>query len=196
MHKKIHPTDYQKSFHVYFLMGQPEVPDEELESKITDELKLGDIIEYDQIDSYRLGSSKHPRTCGRPAVRRSDSDLWRTVGFWSRFCIPDESTLPDKTFAGYQFVAEHCTSKEYVLFVDDDTFLKLNEIKAEMKKMSPKIDSLRCLKGKCITGEDRANYLSKYFLWVDTYPHKYFIPRYSNGQDRDFPKNNSENAKN
>ena len=132
-------------------------------------------------------------------VLRSDG-LTQTCGgpsdFGRDFCIPDESTLPDKTFAGYQFVAEHCTSKEYVLFVDDDTFLKLNEIKAEMKKMSPKIDSLRCLKGKCITGEDRANYLSKYFLWVDTYPHKYFIPRYSNGQDRDFPKNNSENAKN
>ena len=94
--------------------------------------------------------------------------------------------MPDKTFAGYQFVAEHCTQKEYVLFVDDDTFLKLNEIKAEMKKMSPEVDSLRCLKGQCITTEDRANYLSKYFLWVDTYPHNYFIPRYSNGQESSY----------
>ena len=61
MHEKIHPTDYQKSFHVYFLMGQPEIPDAELESRIQDELKLGDVIQYDQIDSYRQGSSKHSR---------------------------------------------------------------------------------------------------------------------------------------
>ena len=71
MHEKIHPTDYQKSFHVYFLMGQPEMPDAELESRIQDELKLGDVIQYDQIDSYRQGSSKHFRTIwpglsGRP----------------------------------------------------------------------------------------------------------------------------------
>ena len=92
--------------------------------------------------------------------------------------------MPDKTFAGYQFVAQHCSEKEYVLFADDDVFIKLNEIKDEMQKISPEVDSMRCLKGKCITTEDRANYLSKYFLWMDTYPRKYFIPTpYSNGQE-------------
>ena len=105
------------------------------------------------------------------------------IRFFGNICIPTVSSLPDKTFAGYQFVSQHCNEKEYVLFVDDDVFIKLNEIKDEMRIISPDIDSMRCLKGKCITTEDRANYLSKYFLWVDTYPHKYFIPRYSNGQE-------------
>ena len=38
-----------------------------------------------------------------------------------------------------------------------------------------------CLKGRCIP-ESAPNYLGKYFLWVDTFPHDYFVPRYSNGQ--------------
>ena len=33
----------------------------------------------------------------------------------------------------------------------------------------------------CIYQEDRANYFGKYFLWVDTWPQKYFIPPYSAG---------------
>ena len=45
------------------------------------------------------------------------------------------SALPVKTFAGYQFVAQHCNEKDYVLFVDDDAFVKLNELKVFMKKI-------------------------------------------------------------
>ena len=45
------------------------------------------------------------------------------------------SALPVKTFAGYQFVAKHCNEKDYVLFVDDDVFVKLNELKVLMKKI-------------------------------------------------------------
>ena len=40
-----------------------------------------------------------------------------------------------KTFAGYQFVAQHCNEKDYVLFVDDDVFIKLTELKEELKKI-------------------------------------------------------------
>ena len=61
MHEIIHPTDYQKYFHVFFLMGQPEIPDPELELHIEDETsRFGDVIQYDQIDNYRLGSSEIP----------------------------------------------------------------------------------------------------------------------------------------
>ena len=45
------------------------------------------------------------------------------------------SALPAKTFAGYQFVAQHCNEKDYVLFVDDDVFIKLTELKEELKKI-------------------------------------------------------------
>ena len=45
------------------------------------------------------------------------------------------SALPVKTFAGYQFVAQHCNEKDYVLFVDDDVFIKLIELKEELKKI-------------------------------------------------------------
>ena len=40
-----------------------------------------------------------------------------------------------KTFAGYQFVATHCNEKDYVLFVDDDVFIKLIELKEQLKKI-------------------------------------------------------------
>ena len=45
------------------------------------------------------------------------------------------SALPVKTFAGYQFVAQHYNEKDYVLFVDDGAFVKLNELKVFMKKI-------------------------------------------------------------
>ena len=45
------------------------------------------------------------------------------------------SALPVKTFAGYQFVAQHCKEKDYVLFVDDDAFIKLIGLKEELKKI-------------------------------------------------------------
>ena len=45
------------------------------------------------------------------------------------------SALPVKTFAGYQFVAQHCNEKDYVLFVDDDAFIKLIGLKEELKKI-------------------------------------------------------------
>ena len=59
MHKIIHPTEYQKSFHVFFFIGQQEIPDQEAEKQLAKEkLKYGDIIEYDQIDNYSQGFTK------------------------------------------------------------------------------------------------------------------------------------------
>ena len=59
MHQIIHPTEYQNSFHVFFLIGQQEIPNHEAELQLVDEKsKYGDIIEYDQIDNYRQGSAK------------------------------------------------------------------------------------------------------------------------------------------
>ena len=56
MHEIIHPSDYQKSFHVYFLMGQPEIQDSKLELRLQQEMStFGDVIRYDQIDNYRQG---------------------------------------------------------------------------------------------------------------------------------------------
>ena len=53
MHEIIHPTEYQKSFHVFFLIGQQEIPDQEAEKQLVKEkFKYSDIIEYDQIDNY------------------------------------------------------------------------------------------------------------------------------------------------
>ena len=45
--------------------------------------------------------------------------------------------LPDKTFAGYQFFSENCKEREYVVFHDDDVFIAVNELKGQMKKVSP-----------------------------------------------------------
>ena len=59
MHEIIHPTEYQKSFHVYFLIGQQEIPDQEAALQLMEEsLRFRDIIEYDQIDNYSQGSTK------------------------------------------------------------------------------------------------------------------------------------------
>ena len=59
MHQIIHPTEYQNSFHVFFLIGQQEIPDQEAELQLVKEKsKYGDIIEYDQIDNYSQGSTK------------------------------------------------------------------------------------------------------------------------------------------
>ena len=59
MHEIIHPTEYQKSFHVYFLIGQQKIPDQEAVLQFMEEsLRFRDIIEYDQIDSYSQGSTK------------------------------------------------------------------------------------------------------------------------------------------
>ena len=99
MHQIIHPDDYQSSFHVYFLIGQPQDPFQSVESQLQNEIsQFEDIIEFDQLDSY--------------------------------------DTLPDKTFAGYQFFAEKCPDKQYVAFIDDDVFIKVRELKKEMKKLS------------------------------------------------------------
>ena len=46
-------------------------------------------------------------------------------------------SLPDKTFAGYQFFAQKCPDKEYAAFVDDDVFIKVHQFKEQMKKISP-----------------------------------------------------------
>ena len=59
MHQIIHPTEFQNSFHVFFLIGQQEIRDQEAELQLVEEkMKYGDIIEYDQIDNYSQGSTK------------------------------------------------------------------------------------------------------------------------------------------
>ena len=46
MHQIIHPTEYQNSFHVFFLIGQQEIPDQEAELQLAKEKsKYGDIID-------------------------------------------------------------------------------------------------------------------------------------------------------
>ena len=59
MHQMIHPTEYQNSFLVYFLIGQQEIPDMEGELQLEKEKsEYGDIIEYNEVDNYRRGSTK------------------------------------------------------------------------------------------------------------------------------------------
>ena len=59
MHQIIHPTEYQKSFLVYFLIGQQEIPDMEGELQLEKEKsEYGDIIEYNEVDNYSQGSTK------------------------------------------------------------------------------------------------------------------------------------------
>lgn len=91
------------------------------------------------------------------------------------------NNLPMKTFAGYQFFAEYCPEKQYVIFHDDDVYIKLHELRGQMNKLDYKQPHIKCLKGKCIP-ETPPNYMGKYFTWIDNYPPKYFIPMYSNGQ--------------
>ena len=87
--------------------------------------EFGDILEYDRIDSYE--------------------------------------TLPDKTFAGYQegsknlheivcdtrarksctisnhyqYFAQNCPNKEYGIFIDDDVFVRTEDMKKQMKRIPP-----------------------------------------------------------
>jgi hypothetical protein len=102
--------------------------------------------------------------------------------------------LPMKTFAGYQFFNDHCEKKKYAIFHDDDIYVKLNELKGQLKKLDPAVPEIKCLKGtfwiqprskifegKCIP-EAPAMYFGKYYTWIDLYPPMFFIPTYSNGQ--------------
>lgn len=50
--------------------------------------------------------------------------------------IDKYDSLPDKTFAGYQFFAEKCQQRDYVIFHDDDVFIAVNELKSQLKKTS------------------------------------------------------------
>ena len=59
MHQIIHPTEYQNSFLVFFLIGQQEIPDMEGELQLEKEKsEYGDIIEYNEVDNYSRGSTK------------------------------------------------------------------------------------------------------------------------------------------
>ena len=51
--------------------------------------------------------------------------------------MDEYDALPDKTFAGYQFFAQHCPQKQYVVFQDDDVFIKVNELKGQMNRLTP-----------------------------------------------------------
>ena len=52
-----------------------------------------------------------------------------------------------KTFAGYQFFNENCPKKSYVIFHDDDVFIKLNELRGQMNKIPSDEAHIKCLKG-------------------------------------------------
>ena len=176
MYTTLQGDEYQRTFSVFFLMGKGvEGEDEEIEREIQHEIAqyrchflfvacltvlffYRDIVLYDQVDQY--------------------------------------DSLPDKTFAGYQFFIEKCQNRQYVIFHDDDVFIAVKELKSQLNK-TPSSRSMRiptqtrtyfsataevfCLKGRCIP-ETAPNYLGKYFVWVDTFPHDYYVPRYSNGQ--------------
>ena len=55
--------------------------------------------------------------------------------------------LPMKTFAGYQFFNDHCKKKKYAIFHDDDIYIKLNELRGQLKKLDPSVPEIKCLKG-------------------------------------------------
>ena len=74
-----------------------------------------------------------PEEEDKPEVQASfknESETYRDIIEYDQ--IDNYDALPDKTFAGYQFVAKYCREKEYVLFVDDDVFVKIHQIKEEM----------------------------------------------------------------
>ena len=201
--------------------------------------EFGDILEYDRIDSYETLPDKTfagYQGCSKNNPDRARKSSWKIV---HDFYFSTISNLN-------KYLARNCPNKEYGIFIDDDVFVRTEDMKNQMKKISPgetcdilhcdtleydigafyvsictkqcylctngisrtefsmnnctyfcavhpvtgyfcsvtcsEHDAIRCpMANGCIYQEDRANYFGKYFLWVDTWPQKYFIPPYSAG---------------
>ena len=111
--------------------------------------------------------------------------------------------LPIKTYLGYQYFAEFCSTKKYVIFQDSDAFTMLDEIMTDFRKdeefeKSPlpwersKLvqPAIYCIKGRPLPYTETKDetfpkfgrhYVSKWFYWLDEIDPKYELPHYCNG---------------
>lgn len=81
-------------------------------------------------------------------VQRKVDEEWESHQDIVQYDFLDSyDNLPMKTFAGYQFTNEHCVNKDYMVFHDDDVFIKINELRGQMNKISPSEAHIKCLKG-------------------------------------------------
>ena len=118
--------------------------------------------------------------------------------------IDTYDNLPIKTYLGYQYFAEFCSTKKYVIFQDSDAFTLLDEIMVDFRRdeakatsklpwESPKFQdaALYCIKGKTLPFRSLAtepsfpdfgqHYMSKWFYWLDAIDPAYELPTYCNG---------------
>ena len=114
--------------------------------------------------------------------------------------IDTYDNLPIKTYLGYQYFAEFCSTKKYVIFQDSDAFTLLDEIMVDFRLdeekqkenvpwKRPKLAgaALYCIKGHKLPYTLKefpffaAHYTSKWFYWLDEIDPSYEIPQYCNG---------------
>ena len=104
-----------KAFTVFFLMGRgAEDEDDEVEREIQHEIA--------QFRFYFLFLS----------FKYITSPIYRDIVLYDE--LDQYDSLPDKTFAGYQFFIEKCQQRQYVVFHDDDVFIAVNELKSQLNK--------------------------------------------------------------
>ena len=156
--------------------------------------KMGDF-EMDLI--FLLGSGKDQYK----SVLDQEADDYNDIligGFLDTY-----DNLPIKTYLGYQYFAEFCSTKKYVIFQDSDAFTMLDEIMTDFRKDEEREKSplpwvtsklaqpvVYCIKGRPLPyteGKDETfpwfgrHYVSKWFYWLDEIDPKYEIPQYCNG---------------
>ena len=79
---------------------------------------------------------------------------------------------------GYQFFNEHCTDVNgIVAFIDDDTFVRFDQINQLYDDETGNSDEMFCLRGNRIQLE-HAPYYGKYYIWQDQSEFKMIRIRY------------------